>query len=133
MFYGPGAGGDATASAVIADLVDIVRGNQGPMLGYKKGLESGLRLLGKEEIVTQYYLRLQAEDKSGVLATIASTLSGFGISVETMLQHPTKSDGTATLLFTTHRTQEAKMQEALKALEALDVVRGEVAMLRIEK
>ena len=133
MFYGPGAGGDATASAVIADLVDIVRGNQGPMLGYKKGLESGLRLLEKEAIVTQYYLRLQAEDRSGVLAKIASTLGEFDISVETMLQHPTDSDGTATLLFTTHRTQEAKMQEALQALEALEVVRGEVAMLRIEK
>jgi homoserine dehydrogenase len=133
MFYGPGAGGDATASAVIADLVDIVRGNQGPMLGYKKGLESGLRLLEKEAIVTQYYLRLQVEDKSGVLAKIASTLGEFDISVETMLQHPTDSDGTATLLFTTHRTQEAKMQEALQALEALEVVRGEVAMLRIEK
>ena len=55
MYYGAGAGGDATASAVIADIVDIVRGNQGPMLGYKKGLESGLKLLSKDEIVTQYY------------------------------------------------------------------------------
>ena len=133
MYYGPGAGGDATASAVIADLVDIVRGNHGPMLGYKKGLESGLKLLPKDAIVTQYYLRMQVEDKSGVLAKIAATLGEFDISIETMLQQPTDANGSATLLFTTHRTQEANMQEALAALKELDVVQGDIAMMRIEK
>jgi len=133
MYYGPGAGGDATASAVIADIVDIVRGNQGPMLGYKKGLESDLKLLPKEQIVTQYYLRMDVSDKAGVLATITSTLGEFGISIDSMLQEPTKDAGRATLLFTTHKTQESKMQEAIKALEGLDVVEGSIAMMRIEK
>ena len=133
MYYGPGAGGDATASAVIADIVDIVRGNQGPMLGYKKGLESGLKLLPKEEITTQYYVRLEVDDKSGVLAAITSTLGEFGISIESMLQKPTSDAHIAKLLFTTHKTRESKMQDAIEALKALDVVHGDVAMMRIEK
>ena len=133
MYYGPGAGGDATASAVIADIVDIVRGNQGPMLGYKKGLESGLKLLSPDDIVTQYYLRLEVDDKSGVLAAITSTLGDFGISIEAMLQKPTKNEEIAKLLFTTHSCKESKMQDAMAALSKLDVVHGEIAMMRIEK
>ena len=133
MYYGPGAGGDATASAVISDIVDIVRGNQGPMLGYKKGLESGLKLLPKEQIITQYYLRMEVDDKSGVLATITSTLGEFDISIEAMLQKPTQNDAIAKLLFTTHLCQESKMQEAMGALEKLSVVHGKIAMIRIEK
>ncbi len=133
MYYGAGAGGDATASAVIADIVDIVRGNHGPMLGYKKGLESGFRLLPKEEIVTQYYLRMEVADESGVLAVITGALQEYGISIESMLQKPTDDSSIAKLLFTTHQTQESKMQEAITALGRLDVVRGEIAMMRIEK
>jgi homoserine dehydrogenase len=133
MYYGAGAGGDATASAVIADIVDIVRGNQGPMLGYKKGLERDLKLLSKEQIVTQYYLRLVVDDQSGVLASITSTLGEFGISIESMLQKPTKDDGIAKLLFTTHSCQESKMQDAIKALSKLSVVHSDIAMMRIEK
>jgi homoserine dehydrogenase len=133
MYYGPGAGGDATASAVISDIVDIVRGNQGPMLGYKKGLESGLKLLSKDDIVTQYYLRLEVADESGVLAEVTSTLGKFGISIEAMLQKPTDNEKIAKLLFTTHTCKESEMQEAMTALGKLDVVRGEIAMMRIEK
>jgi len=133
MYYGPGAGGDATASAVISDIVDIVRGNQGPMLGYKKGLESGLKLLSKDDISTQYYIRLEVEDHSGVLAAITSSLEEFGISIESMLQKPTQDEAIATLLFTTHICKEKKMQEAITALGKLDVVCGEIAMMRIEK
>jgi homoserine dehydrogenase len=132
MFYGAGAGGDATASAVIADIVDIVRGNSGPMLGYKKGLEGGLKLLSKDEITTNYYLRLQVDDQSGVLATITSTLGEYGISIESMLQKPT-SNNQAKLLFTTHKTKESKMQEAIVALKNLSAVHGDIAMMRIEK
>jgi len=133
MYYGAGAGGDATASAVIADIVDIVRGNQGPMLGYKKGLESGWKLLPKEDIVTQYYLRVQVDDRSGVLAAITAALQEYNISIESMLQKPTRHDQIAKLLFTTHCTSESKMADAIASLEKLDVVRGEVAMMRIEK
>jgi homoserine dehydrogenase len=133
MYYGPGAGGDATASAVISDLVDIVRGNQGPMLGYKKGLESGLKLLSKDDIVTQYYLLLEVDDQIGVLASITSALGEFDISIESMLQKPSSNKDRAKLLFTTHICKESKMQDAIKSLEKLDVVHGDIAMMRIEK
>jgi len=133
MYYGAGAGGDATASAVISDIIDIVRGNHGPMLGYKKGLESGLRLLSKDEIETQYYIRLEVDDKSGALATITSALGEFGISIESMLQKPTDSEDIAKLLFTTHMCKENKMQEAIDVLAELEVVHGNLAMMRIEK
>jgi len=133
MYYGPGAGGDATASAVISDIVDIVRGNKGPMLGYKRGIESALKLLPKEEITTQYYLRLEVSDESGVLAEVTSTLGEFGISIEAMLQKPTNAEKIAKLLFTTHLCKESQMQEAITALTKLDVVHGKIAMMRIEK
>ena len=133
MYYGAGAGGDATASAVVADIVDIVRGNHGPMLGYKKPLESGLSLLPEEEIVTNYYLRMSVDDKSGVLARITNELEKFNISIESMLQKPHKNDDRVKLLFTTHSCQEAKIQEAMLTLKKLECVHGEIAMMRIEK
>jgi len=134
MYYGAGAGGDATASAVIADIVDIVRGNHGPMLGYKKGLEGGsLELLPEDEIVTQYYLRMEVSDESGVLAKITNELGTFGISIESMLQKPHTNEDSVKLLFTTHSCQESKIQEAMSVLKKLDCVHGEIAMMRIEK
>jgi len=133
MYYGAGAGGDATASAVISDIVNIVRGNHDPMLGYKKSLESGLRLLSRDEISSQYYIRLEVDDESGVLAEIASTLGEFDISIESMLQKPSKKEDGVKLLFTTHICQEIKMQDAIKALESLSVVHTGIAMMRIEK
>ncbi len=133
MFYGPGAGGDATASAVIADIVDIVRGNSGPMLGYKKGLESGLKLLPKDEISSQYYLKIKVKDKPGVLASVASTMGEYGISIESMLQKPSKYKDRVRLLFTTHLCKEKKMLEAIKALRELESVDDNITMIRIEK
>jgi homoserine dehydrogenase len=133
MFYGPGAGGDATASAVIADIIDIVRGNQGPMLGYKKGLESGLKLLSKDEITTHYYLRMEVDDESGVLSKVSGILDKSGISIESMLQKPHTDDERVKLLFTTHECKEAQITEAIEALKSESCVYGEVVMMRIEK
>ncbi len=134
MYYGAGAGGDATASAVVADIVDIVRGNTGPMLGYKKCLEGGnLELLIEEEIVTNYYLRMEVDDTSGVLAKITNELESFDISIESMLQKPHKNDERVKLLFTTHSCQELKIQAAMVELKKLPCVHGQIAMMRIEK
>ncbi len=134
MFYGPGAGGNATASAVIADIVDIIRGNQGPMLGYKKGLESGLRLLSKEEIRSHYYLRMSVDDKKGVLAEITRLFSTLDISIEAMMQKPDlDKDEYVELLFVIHECQERSIQKAIVALEALDVVHGKIGIIRIEQ
>jgi len=133
MYYGAGAGGDATASAVIADIVDIVRGNTAPMLGYKRGLEGRFELLPEEDIVTNYYLRMEVDDKSGVLAQITDKLGKFDISIETMLQKNHQNESRVKLLFTTHKCTEAMIQEAMLNLKRLDCVHGDIAMIRIEK
>ncbi|HQS72459.1 MAG TPA: homoserine dehydrogenase [Sulfurovum sp.] len=134
LYYGAGAGGDATASAVISDIIDIVRGNQGPMLGYKKGLEFGLKLLPKEEICSHYYLRMSVDDKKGVLATVTQLFSEHDISIEAMMQNPDNDhDERVELLFITHECQEKMIQEAIQALERLEVIYGSVAMIRIEQ
>ncbi|MBD3788963.1 MAG: homoserine dehydrogenase [Campylobacterales bacterium] len=134
MYYGPGAGGNATASAVIADIVDIVRGNSGPMLGYKKPLESGLTLLPKEEIRSHYYLRMSVDDKKGVLAEVTRLFSELDISIEAMMQKPDiDKDACVELLFVIHECEEKTIQQAIVELEKLDVIHGKVGMIRIEQ
>jgi homoserine dehydrogenase len=133
MYYGAGAGGDATASAVIADIIDIVRENNSPMLGYKTVLKEELTLLKSSEIVTNYYLRMSVDDESGVLAKISHELEKFDISIESMLQKPHKNADVVKLLFTTHTCQEAKIKEAIATLKNLSSVHGDIAMMRIEK
>ena len=133
LFYGPGAGGDATASAVIANIIDIARKGKGsPMLGFKKPLESGLTLASKDDIETKYYLRLQVEDKSGVLAKISSILGDKDISINTMLQKPC-GENRANLLLSTHTCKEVDIKDALAQLEKSGVVLSTPAMIRIEE
>ncbi len=133
MFYGPGAGGDATASAVIADIIEIARGNRGPMLGYKKGLESGLELLEPSAIESKYYLKLKVIDKPGVLAAITSVLSKHNISISSVLQKDSRIEDRVRLLLTTHKCKEADIIKAIAALEELDCVGKNVSMMRIEE
>jgi homoserine dehydrogenase len=132
MYYGPGAGGDATASAVISDIIAIARGGKAsPMLGFKRPLESGLRLLDRDSIVSKYYLRLEVADKPGVLAKVSQVMGEQNISIETMLQKPGR-EGAATLLLATHACEERAMQEALKALFELESVKERPVMIRME-
>ncbi len=134
LYYGAGAGGDATASSIIADIIDIVRGNTNPMLGYKKPLESGLTLLSKDEIHSHYYLRVGVEDKKGVLAEVTNLLSRLDISIEAMMQKPDDDkDECVELLFVTHECMEKSIQTAISELEKLSVVHGKVGMIRIEQ
>ena len=132
MYYGPGAGGDATASAVISDIIAIARsGKSSPMLGFKRPLESGLGLLDRDEIVTKYYLRLVVEDRPGVLAAVSSLMGDENISIETMLQKPGEG-GSASLLLATHACKEKAMRRALTRLFELDSVKERPVMIRIE-
>jgi len=132
MFYGPGAGGDATASSVIADIIEIARGNRGPMLGYKKGLESGLKLLDRSEIVSQYYLKIKVIDQPGVLAAITSVLAQKSISISSVLQRDSRVENRVRLLLTTHSCKESQIVEAIEALKKLESVgEGNISMLRI--
>ena len=132
MYYGPGAGGDATASAVIANLVDIARRGKGsPMLGFTKPLEGQLKLASSDNIETQYYIRMEVEDRSGVLAKVASILGEQDISIETMIQKPAQN-GNANLLLSTHIAKEKNIKEALKKLTDTKVVNKQAMMIRIE-
>ena len=131
LYYGPGAGGDATASAVVANIIDIVRsGKRAPMLGFDKPLERGLKLKAKDQICTKYYLRLKVTDKPGVLAKIATLFGEHDISVETMLQRPVDA-GHANLLFSTHEAKEGNIQNVIKILETLEFVAASPVMIRI--
>ncbi|MRJ02628.1 MAG: homoserine dehydrogenase [Epsilonproteobacteria bacterium] len=134
IFYGPGAGGDATASAVISDIVEIARGGKcAPMLGYKRPLEGGVTLANIDEIESKYYLRMVVEDRPGILAQIASIFGESGISIESMLQKGCRErEGMAHLLFSTHRCLERDFQEALRALEGQSFVKERPVMIRIE-
>jgi len=135
MYYGPGAGGSATASAVVSDLIDIARHAQNsPMLGFIKPLEkSGLSLMDKDEICTQYYMRVSVTDKIGVLSQISHILGKHNISISSFLQKqdPLKANR-AVLLFSTHTCKEKEIQNALKELSILEFVEVKPAMIRIE-
>ena len=135
MYYGPGAGGDATASAVIADIIDIAReGNNSPMLGFKKALEHGkLKLKNADEIFTKYYVRVEVEDKIGVLSQISNILGEQNISINSFLQKQSKNAKFATLLFSTHQCFEKDIQKALKKISKCEFVKQFPAMIRIEE
>ena len=131
MYYGPGAGGDATASAVISNIIDIARGGKcSPMLGFKRPLESGMRLAAKERIEAKYYLRLVVEDRPGILAKIATIFGEFSISIESMLQKPSSGD-LANLLLSTHKCMEKDIQKALRELTQQNFIKEEPVMIRI--
>ncbi len=131
LYYGPGAGGDATASAIVANIIDIARsGKSAPMLGFNKPLEGALKLKAKDAITSRYYLRISVQDRPGVLAQIATIFGTHNISIETMIQPPCE-DKYANLLLSTHKAQERNMQQVMSELEALDFVIERPAMIRI--
>ena len=132
LYYGPGAGGDATASAVIANIIDIARRGKGsPMLGFTKPLESGLKLASSDDITTKYYLRLKVEDKAGILAKIAAVFGETNISIENMVQKP-YDETSANLLLSTHTSKESDIKIALKKLQEEGLALSKPAMIRIE-
>lgn len=131
LYYGPGAGGDATASAVVANIIDIVRsGKRSPMLGFNHPLEEGLTLKDSGNIRSKYYLRLQISDKPGMLAKITQLFADHTISVEAMLQRPYEEQ-CAHLLFSTHEALESNVCAMIKDLELLDAVLEKPFMIRI--
>ncbi len=132
MYYGAGAGGDATASAVIANIIDIARRGKGSaMLGFEKQIGKRPTLMPKDEIRTKYYLRLEVADKSGTLAKVAKVFGDNSISIENMMQK-SKKDEKANLLLTTHTCIEKDILKAINELEHSQVVLKKPAMIRIE-
>jgi len=132
MFYGAGAGANATASAVIANIIDIARRGKGsPMLGFEKQVGKKPTLMSKENIKTKYYLRLEVTDKSGTLAKIATILGNNDISIENMMQRA-KENEKANLLLTTHTCIEKDILKAIDSLKHSKVVLSSPVMIRIE-
>ena len=132
LYYGPGAGGDATASAVVANIIDIARsGKSTPMLGFDRPMEgSQLTLKATDKIESKYYLRINVSDKAGVLAKLTKTFEAHSISIETMLQRPTDSSN-ANILISTHLAVEKDIQAMINELELLDFVNSKPVMIRI--
>ena len=132
LYYGPGAGGDATASAVVANIIDIARsGKSTPMLGFDRPMEgSKLRLKPTANIESKYYLRVNVSDRAGVLAKLTKIFEAHAVSIETMLQRPSENDS-ANLLISTHSAKESDIQAMIDALEALDFVNARPVMIRI--
>ena len=132
MYYGPGAGGDATASAVVANIIDIARHGKGsPMLGFESSHGEDLKLMSKDDIQTKYYLRLKVEDKAGVLAKVANILSKYNISIEKMIQKPLNKT-CSHILLSTHISIERNIHKALAEIKEAGVVTAQPAMIRIE-
>jgi len=132
MYYGAGAGGDATASAVIGNIIDIARRGKGsPMLGFNEPFNEDIKLMSKDNIRTKYYLRFRVEDKAGVLAKIAAILGEKNISIEKMIQKPLNRT-CSHILLSTHTSIEKDIVDALKTIESAGVVTAKPAMIRIE-
>ncbi|MFN4262153.1 MAG: homoserine dehydrogenase [Thioalkalivibrionaceae bacterium] len=139
MFYGAGAGADATASAVVADLVDVVRAmttdpeNRVPHLAFQPGLLSDAPIVPMSEVRTAYYLRLRARDEPGVLADIARILANYGVSVDALLQREADDERReATLIVLTHRVREGAMDAACHDLLALPSLVSPLQRIRVE-
>jgi homoserine dehydrogenase len=139
LYYGKGAGAEPTASAVIADLVDIARihtadpENRVPHLAFQADQLVDLPILPIDEVVTSYYLRLRVQDKSGVLAEITRILAQANISIDAMIQkEPNEGEDQTDLILLTHQTREKHINAAIAQIEALNVVTGKVVKLRME-
>ncbi len=144
LFYGKGAGSEPTASAVIADLVDIARLNTAdaaqrvPHLAFQPGSMRDTPVLGMGDVVTSYYLRLNVADQAGVLAKVTGILAAAGISIDAMLQREADEVGgegsTQTdLIILTHECVESKMNEALAQMQALPTVLAPIVRIRKEE
>jgi homoserine dehydrogenase len=140
LYYGKGAGAEPTASAVIADLVDITRMHTAdpehrvPHLAFQPNAMADLKILPMDEVITSYYLRLRVQDKPGVLADITRILADEQISIDAVIQkEPGEGEDQTDLIMLTHQTREKRINAAIKKIEALGVVAGKVTKLRLEE
>jgi homoserine dehydrogenase len=136
LYIGRGAGQDATASAVISDIADavalLVHGKGAQFTGEETAPADGrARLMPPERIRGRYYVRLTVADLPGVLARVATIMARNRMSIASVIQHPCDREGTASLVLTTHESDERSMRSALRALARLSSVRGEPLLLRI--
>ncbi|TQL20164.1 homoserine dehydrogenase [Streptomyces sp. SLBN-134] len=130
MFYGPGAGGAPTASAVLGDLVAVGRNLVGGTTGPGESAYAALPVSSMGEVVTRYHISLDVADKPGVLAQVATVFAEHGVSIDTVRQQG--KDGEASLVVVTHRASDAALSGVVEALRKLDTVRGVASIMRVE-
>ena len=130
IHIGRGAGGDATSSAVIADICDAIKYIMGEPKSLAIAAPENARAASLDEVSGKFYIRLEVADEAGVLASIAGVFSDAGISIETLMQRSCERDGSAWLLLTTHDTTEGAIKKACGALVAHPKVSSEPFVLR---
>ncbi|MEU6913418.1 homoserine dehydrogenase [Streptomyces olindensis] len=130
MFYGPGAGGSPTASAVLGDLVAVCRNRIGGATGPGESAYAALPVSPMGDVVTRYHISLDVADKPGVLAQVATVFAEHGVSIDTVRQQG--KDGEASLVVVTHRASDAALTGTVEALRKLDTVRGVASIMRVE-
>ena len=140
LYYGKGAGSEPTASAVIADLVDIARlesvnpEHRVPPLAFQPDAMKNTPVLPMSEVTTSYYLRMQVKDQPGVLAEITRILADLNISIDAFLQkEPQEGETLVDIIILTHLTQEKNMDAAIEKVENLSTVMGKVTKIRLEE
>lgn len=141
MYYGAGAGAGATASAVMADVMDLVRSlnseqsnaNFVPHLAFLPENLQNIRILSADEMISGYYLRVQVKDNVGVLAKITQILSDSGISIDAILQKPAHELGELPVIIMVDPVMERSMNEAIAKIEALDSVVDKVVRIRLDE
>ncbi len=137
LYYGQGAGELPTASAVVADLVDVARlqaadpGHQVPSLAFQPNAMVDIPILSMDDVVSSYYLRLRVEDRPGVLADLARILSDSHISINSMFQEP-HGEADADIIFLSHQAREGDVNRALEKIQSLPFVKSRVIRLRME-
>jgi len=139
LYYGAGAGAYPTASAVVADIVDVTRSlttdpdNRVPHLAFQPDKINDTPILPMDDVETAYYLRMNADDKPGVMADITRIMGESMISIEAILQkEPAQGESTATIIMLTQRIREAQMNHALAAIQKLKSISGQVTRIRVE-
>ncbi|MDP2904267.1 MAG: homoserine dehydrogenase [Methylovulum sp.] len=139
LYYGAGAGAEPTASAVVADVIDVVRAltsdpeNRVPHLAFQADSLADIPILSSDRFKTAYYLRLNAEDKPGVLADVTRILAAHNISIEAIIQkEPSKGETAVPIIMLTQITLEQEMNAAIADIEALQSVTGKINRIRLE-
>jgi homoserine dehydrogenase len=140
MYYGAGAGAEPTASAVVADLVDVTRMHTAdpehrvPHLAFQPDQLSDVPVLSMDDVITSYYLRMRVVDRPGVLADITRILADRSISIDAMVQkEPSEGEDQVDIIMLTHETREKQINIAIAAIEKLPAVNGKVTRIRLEE
>ena len=132
MFFGPGAGAGAAASAVVGDVIETARDIQNGCTRVQCTCVEELALRPIDKLRTRYYVRMVVDDKPGVLAKTASVFAAHRVSIESLIQHSDESDGLAEIAYVTHLAYESDIQAALTEIGNLDVVQSVATVIRVE-